>query len=570
MTENKIIQLVSPRKTVEVHLPNGLVLSGPRGATLEDFLRPNQSSNQPPIVGAIVNNKLRELSQPVTRDADVRPVTMGDADGMRFYRRSLTFLLESAFHDIYPNAYLTIDHSITSGGYFCQVYRRAPLDQNELEKVEKRMRELVDQDLPFKKTKVPLQEAIAHFEENNYKDKVRLLAHRNKDYLVLYELGEHRDYHHGYMVPSTGYLQWFNLAPMEEGFFLRFPKKAAPKTLQPIPKDNTLLNIFRRYGDWLQRLGIDSVGYLNDVIAAGEIQKVIFVSEALHEQLIAEIAAQIAQREKDLHVVLIAGPSSSGKTTFSKRLTIQLLARGISPFPLEMDNYFVNRAETPKDESGELNFEALEAVNRERLGADIERLIAGERAQLPHYDFHTGMSEPGETVQLRPGQIIILEGIHGLNPKLIPNIPAHQTFRIYASALTQLNLDRHNRVSTTDTRLIRRIVRDSLKRGYTAQETISRWESVRRGEKQYIFPHQVQANAMFNSALAYELSALKTLAEPILRQVSHKTEEWIEANRLLSFLEWFSPLDREMIPDNSILQEFIGNSNLEDFKLWEA
>ncbi|MBS1249137.1 MAG: Threonine--tRNA ligase 2 [Chloroflexi bacterium] len=570
MTENKIIQLVSPRKTVEVHLPNGLVLSGPRGATLEDFLRPNQSSNQPPIVGAIVNNKLRELSQPVTRDADVRPVTMGDADGMRFYRRSLTFLLESAFHDIYPNAYLTIDHSITSGGYFCQVYRRAPLDQNELEKVEKRMRELVDQDLPFKKTKVPLQEAIAHFEENNYKDKVRLLAHRNKDYLVLYELGEHRDYHHGYMVPSTGYLQWFNLAPMEEGFFLRFPKKAAPKALQPIPKDNTLLNIFRRYGDWLQRLGIDSVGYLNDVIAAGEIQKVIFVSEALHEQLIAEIAAQIAQREKDLHVVLIAGPSSSGKTTFSKRLTIQLLARGISPFPLEMDNYFVNRAETPKDESGELNFEALEAVNRERLGADIERLIAGERAQLPHYDFHTGMSEPGETVQLRPGQIIILEGIHGLNPKLIPNIPAHQTFRIYASALTQLNLDRHNRVSTTDTRLIRRIVRDSLKRGYTAQETISRWESVRRGEKQYIFPHQVQANAMFNSALAYELSALKTLAEPILRQVSHKTEEWIEANRLLSFLEWFSPLDREMIPDNSILQEFIGNSNLEDFKLWEA
>ncbi len=570
MPKKTQITLVPPRKTVEVHLPDGLVLSGPRGATLEEFFSEHQDPKQPPIVGAVVNNKLRELPYSIRMDANVRPVTMGEADGMRLYRRSLTFLLESAFQDIYPNAILTIDHSITTGGYFCQVYRRPPLDSKELDKIEKHMRELVKQDIPLKRTKVPLQEAIAHFEEKGYRGKVRLLAHRDKDYLVLYELGEHRDYHHGYMVPSTGYLQWFDLTPMEEGFVLRFPQKSAPTTLRPIPKDYTLLNIFQRYGDWLQRLGIDSVGPLNDVIAAKKIRKVILVSEALHEQHIAEIAAQIAERAKDLHVVLIAGPSSSGKTTFSKRLTIQLLAKGISPFPLEMDNYFVNRAETPHDENGELNFEALEAVNRERLGADIERLIAGEQVQLPNYDFHTGKSGPGEIVQLRPGQIIILEGIHGLNPKLIPNIPPQQTFRIYVSALTQLNLDRHNRVSTTDTRLVRRIVRDFRGRGYAAQETISRWASVRRGEERYIFPHQGQANAMFNSALTYELSALKTLAEPILRQVSHKTEEWIEANRLLSFLEWFQPLDTDMIPDNSILREFIGDSNLADFKLWEG
>lgn len=571
VTEIPEIALVPPRKTVEVHFPNGSTLSGPRGTTLEDFFSKYHDPNLPPIVGAIVNNKLRELAYEIRMDATISPVTMGDADGMRFYRRSLTFLLESAFQDIYPDAILTIDHSITTGGYFCQVYRRSPLDKEDLAKIEKKMRELVEQDIPFKRTKVPLEEAIAHFKERDYKDKIRLLAHRDKDYLVLYELGEHRDYHHGYMVPSTGYLQWFDLAPMEEGFILRFPRRFAPTTLQPIPDDNTLLNIFRRYGDWLQRLGIDSVGPLNDVIVTNKIRKVILVSEALHEQLITEIAAKIAQRAKDLHVVLIAGPSSSGKTTFSKRLTIQLLTRGISPFPLEMDNYFVDREKTPVDENGEFNFEALEAVNRKRLGEDIERLIAGERVQLPHYNFHTGKSQPGETVQLRPGQIIILEGIHGLNPQLIPNIPSQQTFRIYVSAMTQLNLDRHNRVSTTDTRLIRRIVRDFHYRSYTAQETISRWNSVRRGESRYIFPYQREADAMFNSALAYELSALKTLAEPILRQVSHKTKEWIEANRLLSFLEWFSPIEnREMIPDNSILREFIGGSNLEDFKLWEG
>ncbi len=568
--ENKHdIQFVTPRDTVEVHLPDGRVISGPRGETVESFFSVLEGGDHPPIVGAVIDNKLQELSQHITKDVQARPVHMGEADGMRFYRRSLTFLLEIAFHEIFPHAILNIDHSISSGGYFCQVYRRSPLSQRELEQVQDKMLELVEEDLKFKRLKVPLEESIQYFKKQGNRDKVRLLTHRKKDYLTLYKVKDHYDYHHGYMVPSTGYLKWFDLTEMEDGFILRFPRRATPTELQPAPKYHTLLNVFQRYGAWLQSLGIDSVGALNDAIAAGNVRKTILVSEALHAQHIAEIAAQIEQRSNGLRVVLIAGPSSSGKTTFSKRLTIQLLARGISPFPIGMDNYFVDRSKTPLDEDGNYNFEALEAVNRQRLSSDLERLIKGERVQLPHYNFHTGESEEGEIIQLRPGQIIILEGIHGLNPDLVPTLSEDQVFRIYASALTQLNLDRHNRVSTTDTRLIRRIVRDYKERGYNAQETINRWESVRRGEKKYIFPYQGNADAMFNSALAYELSALKPLAEPILRQVPHGTPEWIEAKRLLAFLEWFLPLDADMIPDNSILQEFIGNSNLRDFKIWE-
>ena len=569
MDNEQLFEFTTPRETVEIHLSDGRVISGPRGGTLEEFFSIYQEKDLPPIVGAIVNGKLTELSYPVDMDVEVHPVTMKDADGMRFYRRSLTFILERAFHDLYPDAILTVDHSVTSGGYFCQVYRRSPLSINELSQLEKRMRELVNEDIKFERIKISLKEGIDYFEGKGYHDKVQLLNHRKKDYLTLYKLGDHLDYHHGYMVPSTGYIQWFDLVMMDEGFIIRFPRRKAPTVLQPIPKYYSLLNVFQRYGGWLHRLGIDSVGALNDSISDDQIRKLILVSEALHEQHIAEIAAQIEERSDSISVILISGPSSSGKTTFSKRLTIQLLARGISPFPLEMDRYFVDRDNTPKDEYGEWNFEALEAVNRKRLSNDIQKLIAGEPVQLASYDFQTGKSSEGDTVQLRPGQIIILEGIHGLNPDLLPGFPQSTAYRIYVSALTQLNLDRHNRVSTTDTRLIRRIVRDARERGYTAMETINRWESVRRGEKRYIFPFQDNADAMFNSALVYEMAALKPLAEPILRQVPHSTRARIEAKRLLAFLEWFLPLDINMIPDNSIIREFIGHSNIKDFVLWE-
>ncbi len=569
MPNREDYKFVDPSPDVEIHLSNGEVISGPRGGTLEEFFILLDKKGLPPIVGAVVNGKLTELSYPVTMDVEVHPITMKSADGMRFYRRSLTFLLESAFQDLYADAILTVDHSVTSGGYFCQVYHKSPLTEDELSLLDVRMRELVNENIKFERLKISLSEGIEYFEKQGYKDKVRLLTHRKKDYLTLYKLGDRMDYHHGYMVPSTGYLKWFDLLMLEDGFILRFPRRKNPIVLQPIPKYYTLLNVFKRYGSWLHRLGIDSVGALNDSIAQDQIRKLILVSEALQEQHIAEIAAQIEERSDSIDVILIAGPSSSGKTTFSKRLTIQLLARGISPFPLEMDKYFVDREHTPRDEYGDWNFEALEAVNINQLSLDIRHLIAGEKVQLPTYDFQSGISGKGESIQLHPGQIIILEGIHGLNPDLLPEFPQSCAYRIYVSALTQLNLDRHNRVSTTDTRLIRRIVRDSRERGYSAMDTINRWESVRRGEKQFIFPFQDNADAVFNSALVYEMSALKSVAEPVLRQVPNRSHAQIEAKRLLAFLEWFLPLDNDMIPDNSILREFIGESNLKDFNLWE-
>jgi uridine kinase len=329
-----------------------------------------------------------------------------------------------------------------------------------------------------------------------------------------------------------------------------------------------LLATFRQYGDWLEKLGIDNVGALNNALDAGRSREIILVSEAMHEQHISSIAQQIANRQDQVRVILISGPSSSGKTTFSRRLAIQLLALGLSPFALELDSFFVDRELTPRDGDGNFDFEALEALNLDQLADHLTRLLRGEEVQLPHYDFKSGRQIPGDIVQLRNDQLIIMEGIHGLNPRLLPNTLAGQAFKIYASCLTQLNLDRHNRVSTTDTRLLRRIVRDTRERGYSAQQTIYRWESVRRGEERHIFPYQENADVMFNSALAYELSVLGPIVEPLLRQVPLGTPEYRETKRLLAFLEWFQPVATEMIPDNSILREFVGGSNLKDFKVW--
>ncbi len=563
------ITLTEPSPTVQIHLPDGRTLEGPRGAPIEAFLSP---VNDPaaPTVGAVVNGDLRELSYPVPMEANARPVTMATADGMRIYRRSLTFLLESAFEETYPGMRLTIDHSVSSGGYFCQVEERPPLNPAELEALERHMRALVNANLPIRRTRdVPLEEVIAYFQERGFDDKVRLLRHRHKKTLSLYTLGKHRDYHFGYMVPSTGYLRWFKLTAIGDGFVLRFPRRHRPTELLPLPEFPKLLNTFRQYGDWLERLGISDVGSLNNTIQAGRINEIILVSEALHDRHIAEIASQIAMRRDQVRVILIAGPSSSGKTTFSRRLSIQLLAYGISPFPLEMDNYFVDREHTPRDENGDYDFEAFEALDHARLERDLQHLIAGERVQLPRYNFRAGKQEPGDIIQLARGQIVILEGIHGLNPHLAEHIPAEHTFRIYASALTQLNLDSHNRISTTDTRLIRRIVRDARDRGYTAEDTINRWESVRRGEKRHIFPYQENANAIFNSALVFELAALKPLAEPLLRQVPYHSAAHIEAKRLLSLLEWFLPIDKDAVPENSILKEFLGGSSLKHFRIWQ-
>ena len=336
-----------------------------------------------------------------------------------------------------------------------------------------------------------------------------------------------------------------------------------------MPSYTKLLKIFEQYSSWLQSLDIESAGALNDSISNGSIREVILVSEALHEQKIAQIASKIASKVPKTKIVLIAGPSSSGKTTFSKRLAIQLLTHGISPFALEMDNYFVDRDKTPKDTNGEFNFEAFEAINTQLLDANLKALLSGDKVRLPKYNFKTGKSGFGEEIQLNENQVIIIEGIHGLNPTLIADLNRKNTFRIYVSCLTQLNLDYYNRISTTDTRMLRRIVRDANSRGFGAQRTIELWESVRRGEREYIFPYQENADEIFNSALVYELSALKPLVEPLLRQIAFGSEGYLEAKRLLAFLEWFLPINNDLIPDNSILREFIGNSILSDFHIWK-
>ncbi len=533
-----------------------------------EFFKPVLDTLPAPVMGIILNGELHELTYPVVMESFLEPVTMKDSDGMRIYRRSLTFLLETAFSGLFSGAELIIDHSISSGGYYCHVDGRPPLSRNELMALQAAMKNLVEADLPFERREMPISEAIAFFEQENYPDKVKLMRYRRKPYVTLYNIGDHIDYHHGYMVPSTGYLKWFALLPADGGFTLRFPRRGAPTTITPMEDYPKLLTTFRQYGEWLEKLGIDNVGALNDALKAGRSREVILVSEALHEQHISSIAQQIAAHHDQVRVILISGPTSSGKTTFARRLAVQMLALGLSPYALELDSFFVDRDKTPRDEDGNFDFEALEALDLEQLADHLTRLLRGDEVQLPRYDFKSGKQVSGDTVRLRSDQLIIMEGIHGLNPRLIPHSLAGQSFRIYASCLTQLNLDRHNRVSTTDTRLIRRIVRDSRERGYSAHQTIQRWESVRRGEERHIFPYQENADVMFNSALAYELSVLGPIAEPLLRQVPLGTPEYRETKRLLAFLEWFQPVDKELIPDNSILQEFVGGSILKDFKVW--
>ncbi len=556
-----------PRTTAQVRFPDGQVYEAPIGTRLEAYIQAADLDLDAPVTGALVDGELYELTYRVERDVDVVPLTMRTQDGMRIYRRSLTLLLIAAAAELFPKARIYVDHSLTFGGYFCQVRGREAFTPEELKRIEGRMREIVEADEPITREKLTLTEAIAFFRSRGDMDKVRLLKHRSKNDLALYGIRGVRDYFPGYMVPSTGYLRWFALRDCPPGFVLQFPRRIDPTRLQPYKAYPKLMAVFHEYGEWMRLMHVEDVGGLNEAIAHDRTREVILVSEALHEQRIAQIAQEIQERRPQVRLVLIAGPSSSGKTTFARRLAIQLLANGIRPFALGLDDYFVDREKTPKDEEGNYDYEALEAVDLELFNEQLLKLMNGEMVQLPRYNFRTGKRERGITVQLTREHVIVVEGIHGLNPALVPHIPRDSIYRIYVSALTQLNLDQHNRVPTTDTRLIRRIVRDATYRGYSAQETIQRWESVRRGERKYIFPYQEHADVMFNSALLYELAVLRPLAEPLLLQIKPRTQEYIEAKRLLAFLNWFLPGDTKWIPDNSILREFIGGSILRDFSL---
>lgn len=555
----------SPRQTAQATFPDGRTFEAPRGTPLEAYMRAAYPNHPVPIIAALVDGELRELTYPLQRDAYVVPVFLSDSDGVRIYRRSLSFLLVTAISELFPDAQVVIDYSVPFGGFFCRVLGREPFSAEELRTIEAHMRRIVEEDTPIGKEKVPIEAALTLFRERGQEDKVRLFSRRRKDYLILYRLRNYRDYFHGYMVPSTGYLKYFALYPLPPGFILQYPRRHRPTELLPYVEYPRLNAVFQEYGRWLSLLGVEDVGSLNNAIEEGRMREIILVSEALHEERIAQIAHDIAARHDRIRLVLIAGPSASGKTTFSKRLAVQLLAHGVQPFPIALDDYFVNREQTPRDETGQYDFEALEALDLPLFNRQLLALMEGREVTLPRFNFQTGVREEGPTVQLTADHVILVEGIHGLNPNLVPMVPPERVFRIYVSALTQLNIDRHNRVPTTDTRLIRRIVRDARERGYTAEETLERWESVRRGEKRYIFPYQEHADVMFNSALVYELAVLKPLVEPLLLQIEPKSPRRVEAKRLLAFLEWFIPCPPDMVPDNSILREFIGGSILQDY-----
>lgn len=563
------IRLGSPRRTVQARLPDGRIFEAPPATSLGSILRMAADSTEIPPVAAILNGRLRELTATLDFDADVYPVTLKDADGMRIYRRSLSFILLVAASEIFPSAEVFIEHAATNAGaYFCEVRGRDPFSGKELQAIESRMREIVAADEPILASEVGRGEAIQLFERMGEQDTARLLVHRQKETVRLYSLRGRQDHLGGYMVPSTGCVRHFALHSFPPGFMLQFPHLNQPNELSPIHPYPKLFTVFEESGHWLDRLGIRSAGSLNDAIVDGRLPEISLVAEALHEARIAKIAMDIAAKRDHIRVVCIAGPSSSGKTTFSKRVAVQLLANGLRPFPVSLDDYFVERNRTPRDENNELNYETIDALDLGLFNRDLRALVEGRTAQLPHYVFKTGKREIGPTVTLGKDNIILVEGIHGLNPQLVRDLPPGSVYRVYVSALTQLNLDRHNRINTTDCRLIRRIVRDAAHRGYNAADTLHRWGSVTAGEKQNIFPFQENSDAIFNSALAHELSILRPFAEPLLLQVRPDDPDYLEANRLISLLQWFRPAPPDPVPDNSILREFIGGSMLESFSPW--
>lgn len=563
------IKKTTPRSTIQVYCES-IIYEGPVGTPLQDFCRMwEKDHNIPPeerSIAAIVDNRLRELTVPVTRDISVKPVTLKTSDGNRIYRRTLSYLLVVAIAELFPNAKVVLDHAMPHGAFYCHMIGRDNLTVEELDQVKQRMWQIIEEDCAIERTNIPLSEAREIFSKRGDDDKIRLLNIREYDYLSVYKLRDYVDYFFGYMAPSTGYVRWFELRTMEDGFELQYPRRENPGNLLDSSRSPRLNNVFQQNGEWLRLMNLEDMGQLNEALDQGRAQEIILVNEALHERRIAEIGERVAEGyDKGARVVLIAGPTSSGKTTFSKRLAIQMMTHGLKPFTLEMDNYFVNRDLTPRDENGDYDFESLEAVNVERLNQDLLGLIAGELTQIPSFNFQTGVSSPGKKLQLSADTVIILEGIHGLNPGLTPSVPSDKTYRIYVSALTQLNIDRHNRVPTTDVRLLRRLVRDATYRNYSAEDTLGRWPSVRRGEKRNIFPHQENADSIFNTALVYELAALRRFAEPLLLRVDPDSPLRVESHRLLSFLRWVKPLDIDFIPDNSLIREFVGGSNLRDY-----
>ena len=533
----------------------------PQGTAYAEIAKEYQKNYENDILLVSVNGRLRELHKTLQKDCQMEFITVADTAGYLAYQRSAVFLMMKAFQDVAGRENvknITVCFSVQNGLYV-EVEGGVTLSQELLDRVKEEMNRLVAQDLPLQKRSENTDEAMDHFQEQGMNDKARLFNYRRASRVNVYRLGDYDDYFYGYMVMSTRYLKYFDLQMYEEGFILRLPNKKQPKVIQPFHPQKKLFDVQQEAEKLGHKLGVFDVGTLNDTIAQGRMNDLILMQEALQEKKIGDIAEQIYESGRKL--VMIAGPSSSGKTTFSHRLSIQLGALGLKPHPIGVDNYFVNRVDSPRDENGNYDYEALNCIDVKQFNEDMEALLAGKRVELPVYNFVKGEREyKGVFLQLGAEDILVIEGIHCLNDDLSYSLPRDKKFKIYISALTQLNIDDHNRVPTTDGRLIRRMVRDARTRGASAQDTIRMWDSVRRGEERNIFPYQEEADAMFNSAFLYELSVLKQYAEPILYSVPRDSAEYNEAKRLLKFLDYFLGVSSEQVPHNSIVREFIGGS----------
>ena len=541
---------------------NGKVRKYPEGITFEEIVKPFQADAEAPIILVTVNGKLKELHKKLKRDCCLNFITTKDNIGHNAYKRSACMLLLKAIYDVAGKDHVdnVVIHYSLGSGYYFTMKGSAVLSQEFLDRVKERMHQLADAKLPIEKRSVSTDEAISLFHRHGMYDKEQLFRYRRGSRVNLYRIGSFEDYYYGYMASNTGYIQYFDLILYDEGFVLALPEREAPDTVPPFVPEEKIFRVQKESKEWVEKLDISCVGDLNDRITREGIRSILLVQEALQEAKISNIARRIKE-EGNKKFVMIAGPSSSGKTTFSHRLSVQLMAHGMKPHPIAVDNYFVNRENTPLDEFGEKNYECLEAIDVEQFNRDMLALLNGERVELPVYNFKTGEREyRGDFLKLGKEDVLVIEGIHGLNDKLSYALPVKNKFKIYISALTQLNIDEHNRIPTTDGRLIRRIVRDARTRGISAKDTIARWPSVRRGEEANIFPFQEQADVMFNSALVYELACLKLYAEPLLFGIDKSESEYLEAKRLLKFFDYFVAVPSQDVPNNSILREFVGGS----------
>lgn len=572
--------------SVKVTLPDGQVMAvtASESDTLETVADRFKDYYEDDIILGIVNGRLRELNKKIKSDCELSFVTTADRDGRRTYRRSVVLLLQRAIYDVYGSmTQLHVMHSLGEG-YYCQLEKAVEcadsqqekynedtdlqgsrenseksVTEHDIDRIVCSMYSFVEKDLPITKHSAKTQYAEQLFKEKGLHDKERLLHYRRSSRVNLYELDGVVDYFYGFMAPSTGMLKYFDIVPYENGFVLLFPG-ANSRSVEPLVTSNKLFHTLDDSREWSKMLGIGTIGSLNDAIAAGRGQEIMLLQEALMEQKIGNLAAQIASDDKK-KFVMIAGPSSSGKTSFANRLSIQLIAKGRKPHPLSLDDYYVDRELCPKHPDGSFDFECLESIDVKLFNEDMNRLLKGEAVDMPSFNFKTGKREyRGRKLVLGPDDILVIEGIHGLNDRLSQLIPPEHKFKIYISALTQLNIDEHNPLSTTDERLIRRIVRDARTRGTNAMETIAMWPSVRKGERENIFPFQEQADVMFNSALVYELAVLKVYAEPLLFGIERDCPEYLEAKRLLKLLDYFLPMPADGIPNNSLLREFVGGS----------